>query len=94
MRSYGWLLWFHISVGCKVDQPSAENEVTLAPEVRFERITFVSGATVFKQNRWFPMTAQKLSAEKVIRASGISYTFFCPTWPMEQVPHSPWVENQ
>jgi NADH dehydrogenase len=32
------------------------------------------------------MTAQKLAAEEAIRACGVPYTIFCPTWPMEQLP--------
>ena len=75
----------HISVGGPVDQLSAENVASLAPKLDVERITYISGATVAEQNRWFPMVAQKLDAEKAIRACGIPYTIFCPTWPMEQI---------
>jgi uncharacterized protein YbjT (DUF2867 family) len=76
----------HISVGGAVDQLSAENVAALAPKLGVERITYVSGSTVFEQNRWFPMVAQKLVAEQAIRACGVPYTIFCPTWPMEQLP--------
>jgi uncharacterized protein YbjT (DUF2867 family) len=76
----------HISVGGPVDQISAENTAALAPRLGLERITYVSGATVSEENGWFPMTAQKLAAEKAIRACGVPYTIFCPTWPMEQLP--------
>lgn len=79
-------LGVHISVGGPVDQLSAENVVALAPRLGLERVTYNSGATVFEQNRWFPMTEQKLNAEKAIRDSGLPYTIFCPTWPMEQLP--------
>ena len=75
----------HISVGGDVDQLSAENVSKLAPKLGVERITYISGATAFKENRWFPMIAQKLNAEKVIRDSGVAYTVFCPTWPMEML---------
>ena len=77
----------HISVGGPVDQLSAENAAALAPRVRLARITYVSGSTVSEQNSWFPMTGQKLNAEKAIRGCGVPYTIFCPTWPMEQLPH-------
>jgi NADH dehydrogenase len=50
-----------------------------------ERITYISGATVAEENRWFPMVAQKLEAEQAIRNCGVAYTIFCPTWPMEQI---------
>lgn len=76
----------HISVGGPVDQLSAENVVALAPRLGLERVTYNSGATVFEQNRWFPMAEQKLNAEKAIRESGLPFTIFCPTWPMEQLP--------
>jgi len=32
------------------------------------------------------MTAQKLAAEEAIRACGVPFTIFCPTWPMEMLP--------
>jgi uncharacterized protein YbjT (DUF2867 family) len=32
------------------------------------------------------MVDQKLRAEETIRESGIPYSIFCPTWPMEQLP--------
>jgi uncharacterized protein YbjT (DUF2867 family) len=76
----------HISVGGAVDQLSAENVARLAPDLDIERITYVSGSTVFPQNSWFPMVAQKLAAENAIRGCGVPYTIFCPTWPMEQLP--------
>lgn len=76
----------HISIGGPVDQLSAENVAALAPKLGMERISYVSGATVAEENRWFPMVAQKLEAEKAIRNCGTAYTIFCPTWPMEQIP--------
>jgi uncharacterized protein YbjT (DUF2867 family) len=76
----------HISVGGPVDQLSAENVAGLAPRLGLKRVTYVSGATASEQNRWFPVIAQKLAAEEAIRACGVPYTVFCPTWPMEQLP--------
>jgi uncharacterized protein YbjT (DUF2867 family) len=76
----------HVSVGGPVDQLSAENAAAVAARLGLDRITYVSGATVCEENRWFPMTAQKLAAEEAIRACGVPYTIFCPTWPMEQLP--------
>jgi uncharacterized protein YbjT (DUF2867 family) len=75
----------HISVGGSVDQVSAENVASLAPQLDVERIAYISGATVAEENRWFPMVNQKLEAEIAIRNSGVPYTIFCPTWPMEQL---------
>jgi NADH dehydrogenase len=76
----------HISVGGPVDQLSAENVAALAPKLGLQRIGYVSGSTVREQNRWFPMTEQKFLAEAAVRACGVPYTIFCPTWPMEQLP--------
>ncbi|MGD9200516.1 MAG: NAD(P)H-binding protein [Chitinispirillia bacterium] len=75
----------HISVGGEVDQLSAENVSKLAIKQNIERITYISGSTVSEKNRWFPMVAQKLNAEKAIASSGVAYTIFCPTWPMEML---------
>jgi NADH dehydrogenase len=75
----------HISVGGPVDQLSAENVASLAPRLGVQHVTYISGATVAEGNRWFPMVAQKLEAEKAIQACGVAYTIFCPTWPMEQI---------
>lgn len=75
----------HISVGGSVDQLSAENVAKLAPILGVKRITYISGATVCEGNSWFPMVAQKLAAERAIKACGVAYTIFCPTWPMEQL---------
>lgn len=76
----------HLSVGGPVDQLSAENVASLAPKLGVQRISYISGATVFEQNRWFPMTEQKLNAEQAIRECEVPFTIFCPTWPMEQLP--------
>jgi uncharacterized protein YbjT (DUF2867 family) len=75
----------HISIGGPVDQLSAENVVALAPKLGLERISYNSGATAFEENRWFPMTEQKLNAEMAIRGCGLPFTVFCPSWPMEQL---------
>jgi uncharacterized protein YbjT (DUF2867 family) len=76
----------HISVGGAVDLVSAQNVAAVAEGIGVERISYLSGSTVDEQNRWFPMVAQKLDAETAIAASGVPYTVFCPTWPMEQLP--------
>ena len=76
----------HITIGGPVDQLSAENVADLAPKLGLERVTYMSGATAFEQNRWFPMTEQKLNAEKAVQSCGLPFTIFCPTWPMEQLP--------
>ena len=76
----------HVSVGGPVDQVSAENVAELAPMLGVEHVTYLSGSTVSEANSWFPMTKQKLLAEKVIQECGVAYTILRPTWPMEQLP--------
>jgi uncharacterized protein YbjT (DUF2867 family) len=76
----------HISVMGDDDLICVENIVALVPKLKLERITYISGSTVFEQNRWFPMIEQKLIAEKAIRECGVPYTIFCPTWPMDMLP--------
>jgi uncharacterized protein YbjT (DUF2867 family) len=76
----------HISVGGAVDRVSAENVAALAARLGFGRIGYVSGSTVCEGNRWFPMVEQKLLAEQAVIDSGVPFTIFRPTWPMEQLP--------
>jgi uncharacterized protein YbjT (DUF2867 family) len=76
----------HISIAGPAELPAAQNVAALAPALGLERITYISGATAVEENRWFPMTAQKLAAEEAIRACGVPYTVFCPSWPMEMLP--------
>jgi uncharacterized protein YbjT (DUF2867 family) len=76
----------HVSIAGPAELPAAQQVAGLAPNAGVRRITYISGATAFEQNRWFPMTAAKLDAEAAIRACGVDYTILAPTWPMEQLP--------
>jgi uncharacterized protein YbjT (DUF2867 family) len=76
----------HISLPTEVEQQVAEIVAKAAPRHGVERITYISGATVAEENRWFPMINRKFLAEKAIRESKIPYTIFCPTWVMEILP--------
>ncbi len=76
----------HVSIAGPAERIAAENAAILAGRTGLGRLTYISGATADEQNRWFPMTGQKLEAEKAIRESGVPFTIFCPTWPMEQLP--------
>jgi uncharacterized protein YbjT (DUF2867 family) len=76
----------HISIAGPAELPSAQNVASLAPSLGVKRITYITGATAVEENRWFPMTATKLEAERAIRACGVPFTLFCPAWPMEQLP--------
>lgn len=73
----------HISLPTEVEQPVAETVTRLASRHGVERISYISGATVAEEHRWFPMINRKFLAEKAITESEIPYTIFCPTWVMD-----------
>jgi uncharacterized protein YbjT (DUF2867 family) len=75
-----------ISIGGPVDQLSAEHVAALAPKFDLEHVIYLSGSTASEQNAWYPMTAQKVNAEKAIQNCGVPFTILRPTWPMEQLP--------
>lgn len=77
----------HISVMAEDDLIAVQSILSLLPKVSLERLTYISGSTVFEENRWFPMIEQKLIAEESIRNAEVPYTIFCPTWPMEMIPN-------
>jgi uncharacterized protein YbjT (DUF2867 family) len=76
----------HISIDGPAELSAARNVAALAPDLGVKRITYISGATAMEENRWFPMTARKLAAEEAMRACGLPFTIFCPSWPMEMLP--------
>lgn len=76
----------HVGVGPPVDLLCARHAAEAAAEEGAERIGYVSGTTVTEAHRWFPMVAEKLDAEAVVRYSGVPWTIFHPTWPFEQLP--------
>lgn len=76
----------HISISGPAELPAATGVAELAGKLGLERITYLSGSTVSEANGDFPMVAAKLDAERAIVGSGVGYTIFCPTWPMEQLP--------
>lgn len=76
----------HISLPGQVELQVAESVARVASRSHIALITYISGATVAEENRWFPMINRKFLAEKAIRESGIPYVFLCPTWVMESLP--------
>ncbi|HET9911450.1 MAG TPA: NAD(P)H-binding protein [Anaerolineales bacterium] len=76
----------HISLPSEVEQQVAETVARVASKHGVERISYISGATVAEEHRWVPIANRKFLAEQAIRASGIPYTIFCPTWVMEILP--------
>jgi uncharacterized protein YbjT (DUF2867 family) len=73
----------HVSVAGPLERESAEAAAALAQEHGLSRLGYVSGSTVDERNRWFPMVAQKLEAERAVAATGVAWTVFRPTWPFE-----------
>ncbi len=76
----------HISLPTEVEQQVAQTVAKLAARHGVERISYISGATVAEENRWFPVINRKFLAEQAIRAGGVPSTIFCPTWCMESLP--------
>jgi len=67
-----------------LERRAAENVAAVASDL--ERITMITGASVSKENSWFPMIRAKLAAEDALRAGGVPYTFFRCTMFMEMLP--------
>jgi len=76
----------HISLPTQVEQQVVETVAKLAAKHGVARISYISGATVAEENRWFPVINRKFLAEQAIREGGVAYTIFCPTWFMESLP--------
>lgn len=76
----------HISLPSEVERTVAKTVAKVAAKHGVERVSYISGATVAEENRWFPMINRKFQAEQAICESGIPYTIFCPTWFMESLP--------
>ena len=76
----------HISLPSEVERDVAEMVAKLAPRFGVQRISYISGATVAQEHRWFDMVNRKFLAEQAIQECGIPYTIFCPTWVMEILP--------
>src|SRR5512139_119919 len=76
----------HISLPNDVEQQVAESVAKVAARHHIQRISYISGATVAEEHRWFEMVNRKFLAEQAIRQCGRPYTIFCPTWIMEILP--------
>lgn len=76
----------HISLPTEAEQQVAETVAKVASRHGVERISYISGASVAEENRWFPMVNWKFLAEKAIREAGLPYTILCPTWVMDILP--------
>jgi uncharacterized protein YbjT (DUF2867 family) len=75
----------HLSLSGEAERIAAALVAQLAHDQGIKHITYISGCTALKENEWFPLTADKLCAERDIKESGVDYTIFAPTWPMEML---------
>ena len=76
----------HINLSGEIEQLGVENVSSVAPKLKLQRITYISGTSVAEESTWFPLIKRKFLAEKAIRGSGVPYSIFCPTWFMENLP--------
>jgi len=75
----------HITISTPDETLAVTNIVEVAKSENINRISYVSGATVCEDNSWFNMVGNKYKAEQVLKASGIPYMIFRPTWFMESL---------
>ena len=73
----------HITIAGKDELSGVKNIIEVAKQKQVKLISYVSGASVCKENTWFPMIKNKLEAEDIIRTSEIPYIIFRPAWFME-----------
>lgn len=76
----------HLSLSGAAEVIGTRLAAAVAASCGVERISYISGCTALPENDWFPMTAGKLQAEAALKASGVPYTIFAPTWVMEMLP--------
>jgi len=69
-----------------LERRGAANTAQAAARVGVKRITYLSGASVFEENCWYPGTRAKFQAEAAIQESGVPYSIFKATWFMESLP--------
>ncbi|SMG17080.1 SDR family oxidoreductase [Arenibacter troitsensis] len=75
----------HITINTPDEALAVQNIVDIAKRNNIKRISYVSGATVCKENSWFTMVGNKYKAEQLLKSSGIPYMIFRPTWFMESL---------
>lgn len=70
----------------RIEHRGTANIAKVSASLGVQRLTYLSGAAVSKENSWFPSIKAKLQAEEAIRESGVPYSIFCPTHFMESLP--------
>jgi NADH dehydrogenase len=76
----------YINLSGDIIATGVKNIVELASKKKIEQIGFISGCTVREQNAWHPMIKNNFLAEEAIKASGIAYSIFKPTFFMDTLP--------
>ena len=69
-----------------LERRGTENTARAAAKAGIQRLTYLSGTSVTKENCWYAGTKAKFEAEAAIRASGVPYTIFQATFFMETLP--------
>jgi uncharacterized protein YbjT (DUF2867 family) len=75
----------HISIANDEEAKAVRMITDTATRKGVKLISYVSGATVSDENRWFRMIDNKFSAEQSVIRSGIPYLIFRPTWFFESL---------
>ena len=76
----------HISLASPQEAEAVKLLVEIGQKHSIKHVMYISGSSVSKENTWFPMTANKYVAEKIIMDSGLPWTIFAPTFIMETLP--------
>jgi uncharacterized protein YbjT (DUF2867 family) len=59
--------------------------VMLAPGLGIERVGLISGPSVARERRYFPMIDAKFQAEEHLKTGSVPWVIIRPTWPMESL---------
>jgi uncharacterized protein YbjT (DUF2867 family) len=69
-----------------LERRGTENVVRSAAKAGVQRVTYLSGTSVTKENCWYAGTKAKFEAESAIRGAGVPYTIFQATFFLETLP--------
>ncbi len=75
----------HINLSLDDEATAVQNIVKIALQEKITLISTISGSSVSKKNRWFPMIDNKFRAEQAIIQSGIPYLIFRASWFFESL---------
>lgn len=70
-----------------LERRGAVNTAQAARKSGVERISYLSGASVCEENRWYAGTRARFQAEAALRESGVPYTVFRSHFFMETLPN-------